>query len=120
MALSWVSSMSKSRQNIEKRGSVSFKGVKNEAFSIKRFFILCKIRQFSRIFKKKMFCNFYGCLASVLSIVQSDLFGFHKVIRTNLRVRSIKIFSSIGSVNDKNRLSECHPKVLLIFPFVNH
>ena len=54
----------------------------------------------------------------MLSIVHSDLFIFDDVIRITLKVPSIRIVLSIGSLNDKNRLSEGHPSVVSIFPFV--
>ena len=51
-------------------------------------------------------------------MVHSDLFIFDNVIRISLEVLSIRIFLSIGSLNGKNRLSKCQPR-LSIFPFVN-
>ena len=48
----WVSSVARTRQDIEKRVSASFKGVENEAFPDKNLafkisiLILCKIRHF--------------------------------------------------------------------------
>ena len=52
-------------------------------------------------------------------MVHSDLFIFDNVIRITLKVPSIRILLSIGSLNGKNRLSEGHPIVLSNFPFVN-
>ena len=53
-------------------------------------------------------------------MVYSDLFSFDNVIRITLNVPSIRIILSIGSLNDKNRLSEGHPislsKVLFVVP----
>ena len=68
-----------------------------------------------------MFYHFYWCLASILSVVHSDLFIFDKlnVIRITLKVPSIRNILSIGSVNGKNRLSKGHPRFILIFPSVN-
>ena len=52
-------------------------------------------------------------------MVHSDLLIFDNEIRITLKVSSIRIFFSIGSLNGKNRLSEGHPRFLSNFPFVN-
>ena len=117
--------MAQTRQDIEKRFSASFKGIKNEAFPVKNLafkmfiFIHFKIHHFCQNFKKIMFYPFYWCLASVLSMVLSDCFIFNKVIRITVKVPSIRIAVSIGSLIGKNCLSEGHPRFLSIFPFVN-
>ena len=49
----------------------------------------------------------------------SDFFNFDSVILITLKVLSIRMFMSIGSLNGKYRLSEGHPRFLSIFPFVN-
>ena len=49
-------------------------------------------------------------------MVHSDLFIFDNVIPIILKVPSIRFFLSIGSLNDKNCLSEGHPRFLSIFP----
>ena len=48
-----------------------------------------------------------------------NLFIFDNVICVTLKVPSIRIFLSIGSLNGKSPLSEGHPRFLSIFPFVN-
>ena len=73
--------MAQTRQDIEKRFSASFKGIENEA-----------------------------CLASVLSLVHSDCFIFDKVIRITVKVPSIRIALSIGSLNGKTCLLEGYPR----------
>ena len=80
---------------------------------------LAKFAIFAKISKKNMFYPFYGCLASVLSMVHSDCFIFNKVIHITVKVPSIRIALSIGSLNGKNCLSEGHPRFLSIFPFVS-
>ena len=50
-------------------------------------------------------------------MVHSDCFIFDKVIRITVKVPSIRIALSIGSLNGKNCLSEGHPRFLSIFPF---
>ena len=52
-------------------------------------------------------------------MVHSNLFIFDNVIRISLKVHSIRIGMSIGSLNGKNRLSEGHPRFFSNFPFVN-
>ena len=52
-------------------------------------------------------------------MVHSGLFMFDNVIRITLKVLSIRILLSIGSLNGKHRLSEGHPRFLLNFLFVN-
>ena len=116
--------MAQTRQDIEKRFSVSFKGIKNEAFPVKNLafkifiFILCKIHHFCQNFKKSCFILFID-VWPVLSMIHSDCFIFDKVIRINVKVPSIRIALSIGSLNGKNCLSEGHPRFLSIFLFVN-
>ena len=63
--------------------------VKNLAFKIFIFIPVCQI------FEKSCFC---------------DLFIFDNVIRNTLKVPSIRILLSSGSLNGKNRLSEGHPR----------
>ena len=58
-------------------------------------------------------------ILNVLSMMHSDCFIFDKVIRITVKVPSIKIALSIGSLNGKNCLSEGHPRFLSIYPFVN-
>ena len=113
------------RQDIEKRFSASFKGIKNGAFPVKNLafkifiFILCKIHHFCQNFKKSCFILFIDvwpvCCQWYIVIVSF----FDKVIRINVEVPSIRIALSIGSFNCKNCLSEGHPRFLSIFPFVN-
>ena len=55
----------------------------------------------------------------MLSIAHSVCFIFDKVIHITLKVPSIRIALSIGSLNGKNFLSEGHPRFLSKFPFVN-
>ena len=52
-------------------------------------------------------------------MVHSDLFIFIDLILITLKVPSIRIVLSIGSLNGKNRLSEGHPRFLSNFPVVN-
>ena len=52
-------------------------------------------------------------------MVHSDLFIFDNEIRITLKVPSIRIILSIGRLNDKNRLSQGHPRFLSNFPFLN-
>ena len=52
-------------------------------------------------------------------MVHSDCFIFDKVIHITVKVLSIRIDLSIGSLNDKKCHSEGHPRFLSIFPFVN-
>ena len=52
-------------------------------------------------------------------MVHNDLFIFDNVISITLKVPSIRILLSMGSLNGKNRLSEGHPRFLTKFPFVN-
>ena len=52
-------------------------------------------------------------------MVHSDILIFYSVIRITLKVPSIRILLSIGSLNGKNRLSEGHPRFLSNFPVVN-
>ena len=52
-------------------------------------------------------------------MVHSDCFIFDKVIRITVKVLSIRIALSIGSLNGKNCLSEGISRFLSIFPFVN-
>ena len=60
----WLCSVAQTTQDIEKRFSASFKGIKNEAFPVKNLafeifiFILCKIRHFCQNFKKSCFILF--------------------------------------------------------------
>ena len=49
----------------------------------------------------------------------SEIFIFDKVIRITVKVPSIRIAFSIGSLNDRNCFSEGHHRFLSIFPFVN-
>ena len=56
---------------------------------------------------------------SVLSMVHSDRFIFDKVIRISVKIPSIRIVLSIGSLNGKKWLSEGHPRFLSIFPYIN-
>ena len=58
-------------------------------------------------------------MASVLSMVHSDCFFFDKIIRITVKVPSIRIALSIGSLNGKNCLSDGHPIFLSRFPLVN-
>ena len=55
----------------------------------------------------------------MLSMVHSEFSIFDKVIRTTVKVPSIRIALSIGSLNGKNCLSEDHPRFVSIFPFLN-
>ena len=55
----------------------------------------------------------------MLAIAHSDCFIFDKVIHITVKVPSIRIAFSIGSLNGKYCLSEGHPRFLSIFPFVN-
>ena len=55
----------------------------------------------------------------MLSIAHSEFFIFDKVIRITVKVPSIRIALPIGSLNDKNCLSEGHPRFVSIFPVVN-
>ena len=55
----------------------------------------------------------------MLSVVHSVVFIFDKVIRITMKLPSIRIALSIGSLNGKKCLSEGHPRLLSIFPFVN-
>ena len=55
----------------------------------------------------------------MLSLVHSDCFIFDKVLRITVKVPSIRIALSIGSLYGKNCLSEGHPRFLSVFPFVN-
>ena len=52
-------------------------------------------------------------------MVHCDCFIFDIVIRITVKVPSIRIALSIGSLNGKNSLSDGHPRFLSIFPFVN-
>ena len=52
-------------------------------------------------------------------MVHSDCFFFDNVIRITVKVPSIRIALSIGSLNGKNCLSEGHPRFLSLLPFVN-
>ena len=90
--------MAEIRQDFEKWFSVSRKGVKNEAIPIKILvskifiFIVCQlITIFANFKKNNMFCHFYWCLASVLSIVYNDFLIFDNVIRITLKVPLIII-----------------------------
>ena len=51
-------------------------------------------------------------------MVHSDFFIFDKVIRITVKVPSIRIALSVGSLNGKNCHSEGHPRFLSIFTFV--
>ena len=53
------------------------------------------------------------------SMVHRDFYNIDNVIRFTLKVPSIRIFLSIGSLYGKNFLSEGHPRFLSNFPFVN-
>ena len=53
-------------------------------------------------------------------MVHSDLFIFDNVICITLKVPSIRILLSIGSLNGKNRFPEGQPRFFISnFPFVN-
>ena len=52
-------------------------------------------------------------------MVDSDCSIFYKVIRITVKVPSIRIALSIGSLNGKNCVSEGHPRFLSILPLVN-
>ena len=52
-------------------------------------------------------------------MVQGELVIFDKVVRITVKVPSIRIALSIGSLIGKNCLSEGHPRFLSIFLFVN-
>ena len=52
-------------------------------------------------------------------MMNNDLLIFDNVIRITLKVSSIRIVMSIGILNGKHRISEGHPRLLSIFPFVN-
>ena len=52
-------------------------------------------------------------------MVNSDCFIFDKVIRITVKVPSIRIALSIGSLNGKKCLSEGHPRFLSIFPIIS-
>ena len=101
------------RESKMKRFQLKIWHLKFSFSSFSKFTILAKIS------KKIMFYPFYWCLASVLSMVHSDCFIFNKVIRITVKVPSIRIALSIGSLIGKNCLSEGHPRFLSIFPFVN-
>ena len=120
----WVSSVAQATQDIDKRFSASLKGVENKESPVKNLAskifipILCQMRHFCQIFfKKLMFCHLYLCPASMLSMIH--LFIFDNVIRITPKELSIRIFLTIGILNDKNRLSEGDPRFLSILPFIN-
>ena len=54
-----------------------------------------------------------------MSKVHNDIFIFDNVISISLKVPSITKVFSMGSSNDKNRLSGGHLRFLSKFPFVN-
>ena len=53
-----------------------------------------------------------------VAMVHSDCFIFGKVIRITVKVPSIKIALSIGSLDGKTCLSKGHPRFLSIFPLL--
>ena len=63
----WVSSVVQTRQDIEKRFSVSFKGVENEAFLIKIWNLKFSFLSFAKIaiFAKKMKNNVLSFLLMI-------------------------------------------------------
>ena len=113
--------MAQTRQDIEIRFSASFKGIKNEAFPVKNLafkifiFILFKIHHFCQNFKKSCFILFIDvwhlCCQWYIVIV---LF-FDKVIRITVKVPSIRIALSIGSLNDKSYYSSVHSDQRLFY-----
>ena len=96
----WLCSVAQTRKDIERRVSASFKGIRNEAFPVKILafkifiFILCTIRHFCQNFKNSCFILFI-----VLSKAHSNCFIFNKVIHITVKVPSIRIALSIGSLN---------------------
>ena len=52
-------------------------------------------------------------------MVHSDILIFDNGVCVTLKLSSIRIIMSIGSLNGKNRLSEGHSRFLSNFPFVN-
>ena len=60
-------------------------------------------------------------LMSIISMVRSDSLIFDNAIRFTLKVSSVRILLSIGSLNGKNRFPEGHPNFFFYikFPFVN-
>ena len=50
-------------------------------------------------------------------MVHSDLLIFDNVIRITMKIPSIRIFLSKGSLNGKNRIAEVHPTFLSILTF---
>ena len=58
-------------------------------------------------------------MASAISMVHGDLFIFDNVIRISLKVPSIRILLSIGSLNGKNRHRRVTPYFLSNVSFVN-
>ena len=95
---------------IFKKGIASLKGVKIGAFPIKtlefKIFVVSfpKFEVFAKI-SKIMFYHFCWFLASAISKFHSDLFIFDNVIHILLKVPSIRISLSMGSLNGKTCLS---------------
>ena len=122
----WVSSLAQTSQNIEKRVSASLKGVKIKVFPVKKltFILFIFILKFPNLqflpnFQNIMFNHFYWCLASVISMVHSDLFIFNNAICIILKVPSIRIHLSIGSLKAKIAFRRVTAYCLSNFPFVN-
>ena len=66
------------------------------------FVFFPKIAIFAKFSKNHVIFHFYRCLASAISKVHSDLFIFNNVIHILLKVPSIRIFLSMGSLNGHN------------------
>ena len=80
----------------------------------KRFYIFT-----SENIKYTLYINIFFLHFTTLYIINNDVFIVDNVISISLKVPSITIVLSMGSLNGKKCLSEGHLRFLSNFPFVN-